>query len=42
MSFIMDKTKLLQKLVYDIYTHQLHVYGDLGDSQHNVLTVILY
>ena len=27
-SFTMDKTKMLQKLVFDLYTHQLNAYKD--------------
>ena len=38
MSFIMDKIKVQQNLVYDKYTHQLIGYVDLGDPQLNFST----
>ena len=38
MSFIMNKIKAQQNLVYDKYTHQLIGYVDLGDPQLNFST----
>ena len=38
MSFIIDKIKVQQNLVYGKYTHQLIGYIDLGDPQLNFST----